>query len=81
MDILMICIFGTLGCLIFFFVCYSFTTNKIIRGQEKEIAKLSTENRRLRSALNGAKYVERIVLSKDPASNPKAAVRPDFKEW
>ena len=81
MDVLMICVFGTLACLIFCFVCYSVTTKQLIRDQEKEIAKLSTENRRLKSALAGARYVEHLVISKEPASNPKATVRPDFKEW
>lgn len=75
MDVLMICIFGTLACLIFFFICYSVTTKQLIRDQEKEIAKLSTENRRLKSALAGARYVEHLVISKEPANNPKATVK------
>ena len=33
------------------FIAYTVTTDKIIKGQEKEIAKLETENKRLRSAL------------------------------
>lgn len=51
MDIIMVCIFGCLACLIFFFICYSVTTNKIIRGQEKEIETLQAQNKRMETAL------------------------------
>lgn len=39
--------------LIFSFVVYSTTTAKIIKGQEKEIAALRTENMRLKNRLGG----------------------------
>lgn len=48
MDVLMICIFACLSLLIGFFIAYSVTTKRIIQDQEKEIAKLTTENMRLR---------------------------------
>lgn len=51
MDILMLCIFGCLVLLIGFFIAYSVTTKRIIQDQEKEIAKLTTENMRYKSAL------------------------------
>ena len=51
MDVLMLCIFGCLGLLIGFFIAYSVTTKRIIQDQEKEIAKLTTENMRYKSAL------------------------------
>lgn len=51
MDVLMLCIFGCLGLLIVFFIAYSVTTKRIIQDQEKEIAKLTTENMRYKTAL------------------------------
>ena len=76
-------LFGIIGfgLLIISAVCYTTTTNKIIRDQEKEIATLKTHNRRLQAALRGSMYVTNIVTSKDPVKNPKAIVKPDFKEW
>lgn len=57
MDILMVCIFACWTLLVFFFVCYAVTTKKIIHDQEKEIAALHTEVRRLEIKVNqkGAK--------------------------
>lgn len=52
MDVLMICIFVCLGLLVGLFIAYSVTTKNIIQDQEKEIAKLTTENMRFKSALN-----------------------------
>ena len=48
------------GCLILGFIGYSTTTNKIIKEQEKEIAALHTEVRRLEVKVNqkGAKRCE-----------------------
>lgn len=51
MDVLMICIFVCVGLLVVFFIAYSVTTKRIIQDQEKEIAKLTTENMRYKSAL------------------------------
>lgn len=54
-------------CLLAIFVlAYKIVTDKIIKDQDREIAALKTENKRLRSALRGAKYVDNIKLSKDP---------------
>lgn len=60
MDILMLCIFVCWGLLVFFFICYAVTTKKIIQEQEKEIAALHTEIRRLEIKGNqkGAKRCE-----------------------
>ena len=52
MDVLMICIFVCLALLIGFFIAYSVTTKRIIQDQEKEIAKLTTENMRYKLALS-----------------------------
>ena len=81
MDVLMICIFACWGLMVFCFICYSVTTKNIIRDQEKEIATLKTHNRRLQAALRGSRFVTTIVTSKDPVKNPKAIVKPDFREW
>jgi Tfp pilus assembly protein PilN len=54
-------------------VCISFYTaytNSIIKDQEREIAKLETENKRLKSAIRGAQYVTKIVFSDKPLDYP-----------
>lgn len=72
------CILGVLG--------LTATTNKIIKEQEREIARLKTENKRLKSALRGAKYVNKIVLSDKPLDYPptakiKLGARDSLKEY
>lgn len=72
------CILGVLG--------LTATTNKIIKEQEREIARLKTENKRLKSALRGAKYVSKIVLSDKPLDYPptakiKLSARDSLKEY
>lgn len=72
------CILGVLG--------LTATTNKIIKEQEREIARLKTENKRLKSALRGAKYVNKIVLSDKPLDYPptakiKLSARDSLKEY
>lgn len=49
--------FGVIGviifaCLLISFICYTATTNRIIKDQDKEIASLKTEVRRLKVRLN-----------------------------
>ena len=61
--------------LAFVFVLYTDTTNKIIKDQEKEIGKLTTENMRLRSALRGAKNVEMLEYNGEPCQKPAAVVK------
>lgn len=70
-------LFGIIGFsgLITSFVAYKVTTDKIIKEQEKEIATLNTENRRLHAALRGARHVEVLEISDRPARQPKAIVR------
>ena len=54
-------------CLLAIFVlAYKSVTDKIIKDQEREISALKTENKRLRSALRGAKYVDNLKLSNEP---------------
>lgn len=72
------CILGVLG--------LTATTNKIIKEQEREIARLKTENKRLKSALRGSKYVNKIVLSDKPLDYPptakiKLSARDNLKEY
>lgn len=72
------CILGVLG--------LTATTNKIIKEQEREIARLKTENKRLKSALRGSKYVSKIVLSDKPLDYPptakiKLSARDSLKEY
>ena len=55
------------------FIAYKIITDKIIRDQEREIAKLKTENRRIYSALSGAKYVSKLVVSKNTIDYPATA--------
>ncbi len=84
-------LFGLIGfsCLILGVLGYTATTNKIIKDQEREIDILKTDNERLRSAIRGAAYVNKITLSKDPVKAPSATVKiinaeskdDLFKEW
>ena len=81
-------LFGIIGfsCLILGFIGYKLTTDKIIKDKDKEIAKLTTENKRLKSALRGAKYVNKIVLSDKPLDYPPTAkielrTRDNLKEY
>lgn len=79
-------------CLLAVFVlAHTVVTDKIIKDQEREIAKLRTENKRLRSALRGAKYVDNIKLSNEPVEpsmtftvvNPeaKSVLNRLFEQW
>ena len=69
--------------LIISFLAYKFTTEKIIKEQEREIARLKTENKRLKSALRGAKYVNKIVLSDKPLDYPATAkiTKPTLEDY
>lgn len=68
-------LFGLIGfaCCIFGFIGYATITNKIIKDQEREIAKLETENRRLKSALRGVKSINYLYLSNKPLDYPPTA--------
>lgn len=78
MDIIGLCIFGTLAILIVAFIGYFITTKKIIDSQETEIEILKRDNERLKSALSGAKYVKSLTLSDTPISSGyhKAIIEP-----
>ena len=66
---------------------YTTMTNKIITEQDKELARLKAENRRLEAALAGAKAVK--ALKKHPLyrDNPKVEIEvinntaDPFKPW
>lgn len=75
-------LFGILGfsVLILSFLAYKFTTDKIIKEQEKENAALRTENMRLQAALRGKRYVRKTELYTVHLNKPKAVITPDFKE-
>lgn len=62
-----------IGGLLVSFICYKYYTESIIKDQEREIAKLKTENKRLYSALRGAKYVSKLVVSKNTIDFPATA--------
>ena len=62
MNFIIISIFVTLAVLIAAFIGYSVTTGSIIRDQEKQIAKLRTENHRLQAALRGKEYTKIIEI-------------------
>lgn len=65
MDLIMMCMIGFWIILVCCFVYYSATTNKIIKEQEREIASLTTENKRLKSILQGMQNIEKMVLYKN----------------
>ena len=81
MDTFLIVGLMGIGAIMVDFVGFKFYTDSIIDEQEKEIAALRNENRRLQAALRGSKYVTIISTSKDPVKNPKAIIKPDFKKW
>ena len=62
MNFIIISIFVTLAVLIAAFIGYTYTTNSIIRDQEKEIAKLRTENYRLQAALHNRQRVQVVEI-------------------
>ena len=53
----------TLSVLIVSFTIYSALTNSIIKDQEREINKLTIENKRLESSLGKLKNVKDVVIS------------------
>ena len=73
-------LFGIIGfsCLIISFIAYSTTTSKIIKDQERDIEKLTAENKRLKSR----RYVEESVYRDHPLTSKKAQIIKDpFKEF
>ena len=87
-----IILLSVLVCFLAIFVfAYKIVSDKIIKDQERELAKLRTENKRLRSALRGAKYVDNLKLSNEPVEpsmtftvvNPeaKAVLNRLFEQW
>lgn len=63
-------LFGLIGfgCLILGILGYTTITNKIIKEQEREIAQLKTENKRIKSAYKKLKRVESLVIDSDNTS-------------
>ncbi len=94
MDFIYIFALISLAALIISLIGYIHNTNGVIRIQEKQIAKLRTENFRLQAALRGKRYVKNIEYVDEELHNPQAKIIeihdnriapenvPDFKkEW
>lgn len=81
MDTFLIVGLMGIGAIMVGFVGFKFYTDTIIDEQEKEIAALRNENRRLQAALRGKRYVQNLVVSDIPADRTQAIVKPDFKKW
>lgn len=83
----LIIVAAVIVCLLAAFVlAHTVVTDKIIKDQEREIAQLKTENKRLKSALRGVKSVSKIVLSDKPLDYPptakiKLSARDSLKEY
>ena len=81
--ILFFCLLG-IGLIIVGFLGYKYYTEAIIRQLESERDKLKLENRRLRAALRGSKYVKNLKLSSEPLDYPATAkieiLKPDERE-
>lgn len=81
--ILFFCLLG-IGLIIVGFLGYKYYTEAIIRQLESERDKLKVENRRLRAALRGSKYVKNLKLSSEPLDYPATAkieiLKPDERE-
>lgn len=70
--ILFFCLLG-IGLIIVGFLGYKYYTEAVIRQLESERDKLKVENRRLRAALRGSKYVKDLKLSSEPLDYPATA--------
>lgn len=81
--ILFFCLLG-IGLIIVGFLGYKYYTEAVIRQLESERDKLKVENRRLRAALRGSKYVKNLKLSSEPLDYPATAkieiLKPDERE-
>lgn len=81
--ILFFCLLG-IGLIIVGFLGYKYYTEAVIRQLESERDKLKLENRRLRAALRGSKYVKDLKLSSEPLDYPATAkieiLKPDERE-
>lgn len=62
MDTFLIVGLMGIGAIMVGFVGFKFYTDTIIDEQEKEIAALRNENRRLQAALRGKRYVQNLVV-------------------
>jgi hypothetical protein len=73
-----------IGLIIVGFLGYKYYTEAVIRQLESERDKLKVENRRLRAALRGSKYVKDLKLSSEPLDYPATAkieiLKPDERE-
>lgn len=70
--ILFFCLLG-IGLIIVGFLGYKYYTEAVIGQLESERDKLKVENRRLRAALRGSKYVKDLKLSSEPLDYPATA--------
>lgn len=68
MDWILILGILAFGCLIIGWIGYSRITDNLLKEQEREIAKLRRENRRLTTATAKVKQI-------------RGNITPDFKEW
>ena len=81
-------LFGIAGfaCLILGFIGYKRSTDKIIKEQDRELAALETENKRLKSALRGLKRIQKVYFSDKEIDYPPTdkitlTARDDVKEY
>lgn len=81
--ILFFCLLG-IGLIIVGFLGYKYYTEAVIGRLESERDKLKVENRRLRAAIRGSKYVKSLKLSSEPLDYPATAkieiIKPDERE-
>lgn len=70
MTALLIFILFALGSIIALFVGYTLTTNSIIKDQERQLARVVSENNRLRERLKKANTTEVINIYTDKAKEP-----------
>lgn len=81
--LLFFCLLG-IGLIIVGFLGYKYYTEAVIGQLESERDKLKVENRRLKAALRGSKYVKDLKLSSEPLDYPATAkieiLKPDERE-
>ena len=74
MDFLFTFALGSVVILTACIIAYRYYTNSIIKDQEKEIARLRTENFRLQAALRGKRYVKNVEYVDEELHNPQAKI-------
>jgi hypothetical protein len=73
MDTIMAWFGITLALLVVCWICYSHLTSSIIKDQQREIARLKRDKKRLESAVRASREVKSIEVYTEPSRQPQKA--------